>query len=275
MIIEKTVDRINQIYSDKEVAIPKVSRVVIGLGYTGVEISIHDYKSVLGVASTLTNIINSTDCSKIDFAGNLTNQSVLELLKWSFEPPSIKKIVGIAAVNAASQHLFKMLGSYPKVKGDILDYLTIQKSTNVTVIGLMKPLIRKTREKTKNITLVEDTIKISAEFTGLHFRNKIEELKPEELYTDVLFCTGTALINGSIENILKMFVKKAGKIVIIGPSVSMLPDILFEHGVEVVGGMDFFDPESALRVIQEGGGTKLFKTYGKKYNLIKAHNNND
>ncbi|MHA1916468.1 MAG: Rossmann-like domain-containing protein [Promethearchaeota archaeon] len=51
--------------------------------------------------------------------------------------------------------------------------------------------------------------------------------------------------------------------------------MLFEHGVEIVGGMDFFDSESALRVIQEGGGTKMFKTYGKKYNLIKAQYNND
>ncbi|MHA1992378.1 MAG: Rossmann-like domain-containing protein [Candidatus Hodarchaeales archaeon] len=37
----------------------------------------------------------------------------------------------------------------------------------------------------------------------------------------------------------------------------------------MVGGMEIVDSEATLRVLQEGGGTKLFKQYGKKYNLIK------
>ena len=49
----------------------------------------------------------------------------------------------------------------------------------------------------------------------------------------------------------------------------MIPDILFEKGVDIVGGMEIVDSEATLRVLQEGGGTKLFKRYGKKYNLIK------
>ncbi|MHA1886156.1 MAG: Rossmann-like domain-containing protein [Promethearchaeota archaeon] len=270
MILEKTVERIKQIYDNKEIPIPKVSRVVIGLGYTGVEIFTHDNNTILGVASTLTKIINATDCSKINFAGNLTNQPLLELLSWSYSPPSIRKIIGIAALNAASQHLFKTVTTYQDIKGDILDYLNIKKSTTVTIIGLMKPFIRDLHKRTTNITIIEDSIEVTAEFEKFQFKNTIEQLKPEELNTDVLFTTGTTLINDSIESILNLFLKKAGKIVLIGPSVSTLPVILFEYGVDVVGGMEIIDSESALRVIQEGGGTKLFKQYGKKYNLIKA-----
>jgi uncharacterized protein (DUF4213/DUF364 family) len=218
MILEKTVERIKQIYNNKEIPLPKVSRVVIGLGYTGVEIFTHDNKTILGVASTLTKIINATDCSKIDFAGNLTNQPLLELLSWSYGPPNINKIIGIAALNAASQHLFKTVTTYQEVKGDILDYLNIKKSTTVTIIGLMKPFIRDIHKRTMNITIIEDSIEITAEFKEFHFKNTIEQLKPEELNIDVLFTTGTALINDSIESILNLFLKKAGKIVIIGPS---------------------------------------------------------
>jgi uncharacterized protein (DUF4213/DUF364 family) len=270
MILEKTVERIKQIYNNKGIPIPKVSRVVIGLGYTGVEILTHENKTILGVASTLTKIISATDCSKTNFAGNLTNHPLEELMSWSYGPPSINKIIGIAALNAASQNLFKTVTTYEEVKDDILDYLNIKKSTTVTIIGLMKPFIRNLRKRTTNITIIEDSIEISAEFKEFHFKKTIEQLKPEELNVDVLFTTGTALINNSIESILNLFLKKAGKIVIIGPSVSLLPDILFENGIDVVGGMKIIDSESALRVIQEGGGTKLFKQYGKKYNLIKA-----
>ena len=72
-----------------------------------------------------------------------------------------------------------------------------------------------------------------------------------------------------MEKILELFRNKARKIILIGPSASMIPDVLFENGVNIVGGMEIIDSEAILRVLQEGGGTKLFKQYGKKYNLIK------
>ena len=133
----------------------------------------------------------------------------------------------------------------------------------------MKPLIRKIGKVTKSITLVEDSIPISAEFTEFKFRNQIEQLRSKEFSTDILICTGTALINNTFEKILDIFRNKARKIILIGPSASMIPDILFEKGVDIVGGMEIVDSEATLRVLQEGGGTKLFKRYGKKYNLIK------
>ena len=49
----------------------------------------------------------------------------------------------------------------------------------------------------------------------------------------------------------------------------MIPDILFDYGVDIVSGMEIFNSKTAMKVVQEGGGTKYFKKYGKKYNLIK------
>ena len=56
-------------------------------------------------------------------------------------------------------------------------------------------------------------------------------------------------------------------IVLVGPTASFIPDILFDYGVNIIGGLKIFDSKAVLRVIQEGGGTKLFIKYGKKYNL--------
>jgi uncharacterized protein (DUF4213/DUF364 family) len=269
MILKKTVDLIDEFLKDKDILPPKVTNIVVGLGYTGVEVSTYDLEPKLGLAATLPSVITNTDCSKINFAGNLTNKSLAELLNWSYEIPSIKKIIGIATVNAVSQYILKFKNPYPKVKGDYIDYLDIDQDTNIIIIGLMKPLVRKISEKTMKIILVEDTIPNSSEFRNLKFLNNLDELENEVKSTDILFCTGTSLINNTIEKILNLFRKQSKKIIVMGPSVGMLPDILFDHGVDVVGGMEIINSEETLKILQEGGGTKLFKKFGKKYNLIK------
>ncbi|MFX1478201.1 MAG: Rossmann-like domain-containing protein [Promethearchaeota archaeon] len=269
MLIEKTVEIVERFFKKREIMLPKVTKIVIGLGYTGVEINFKGYEPFLGLASTLSSIVNITDCSKIEFAGNLTNRTLTELLEWSYSPPSIKKIVGIATLNSLSQFIITIKNTYTKLKGDLLNYLSITKDTNVTVIGLIKPLIRKIQNLTNKITLIDDTIPISKEFSQLNFKRSIEQLEEEDFLTDILICTGTVLINDTFEQILTRFGKKTPKIIIIGPSASMIPDILFDNGVDIVGGMEIFDSKATLRVLQEGGGTKIFKQYGKKYNLIK------
>jgi uncharacterized protein (DUF4213/DUF364 family) len=269
MILEKTVELIKQTYLIHDVEPPKISKVILGLGYTGVKITTHESDSFLGLAATVPSIVDNTNCSKMEFAGNLTNIALFELMEWSFDPPNIRKIVGLATINAASQHIFKIKNSYTKLKDDLLTQLNIDKGTKITVIGLMKPLIRKLSKITKSITLVENSIPVAAEFNEFKFRNKIDQLRNKDFSTDLLFCTGTSLINNTIERILELFRNKARKIILIGPSASMIPDILFENGVNIVGGMKILDSEAVIRVIQEGGGTKSFKQYGKKYNLIK------
>lgn len=270
MILEKTIDRIKEIYQDHKISPLKVTKIVIGLGYTGVEVSNYVDKSFLGLASTLPTVVNITDCSKINFAGNLTNKPLSELLSWSLEVPSIKKIIGIATLNGLSQHIIEINNTYLKLKEELLSYLRIDQNTRITVIGLMKPLIRKLVKCTNLITIIEDLISVPPEFSSINFRTSVEHLKSEELFTDILFCTGTTLINNTIDKILELFNKKAQKIVIMGPSASLIPDILFDNGVDIVGGMKISNIEATLQVLQEGGGTKLFKQYGKKYNLIKV-----
>ncbi|MFX0106420.1 MAG: Rossmann-like domain-containing protein [Candidatus Hodarchaeota archaeon] len=269
MILEKTVELIKQIYKIRKNVPPKATKVVIGLGYTGVEVTAYAYEPFLGLASTLQSIINRTDCSKINFAGNLTNQSISELLSWSLELPSLKKIIGIATLNGVSQHLLRINNPYTQLEKDLLEYLEISEDTTVTFIGLIKPLIKSINRVTQLITIVEESIPISPEFNNLNFKQNIDQLKNEETFTDILFCTGTTLINNTLESILEKFKRKARKIILLGPTASMIPDILFDYGVDIVGGMEFFDSEATLKILQEGGGTKLFKKYGKKYNLMK------
>jgi len=269
MILEKTVNVIKQIYKIHRIIPPKITKVVVGLGYTCVEVSAYAYKPFLGLASTLPSVISNTNCSKINFAGELTNYSISELLSWSYEVPSLKKTIGIATLNGVSQHILKIINPYKKFKGNLVDLLNINEKTNVTFIGLMKPLIKEIGKASQLITIVEDSLTISPEFKKFKFRHDINQLEDNELITDLLFCTGTTLINNTLELILEKFKKKAQKIIIIGPTASLIPDILFDYGVNIVGGIEIFNSQATMQIVQEGGGTKLFKKYGKKYNLIK------
>ncbi|MHA1291507.1 MAG: Rossmann-like domain-containing protein [Promethearchaeota archaeon] len=269
MILEKTIEVIKQIYKIHRIIPPKINRVVIGIRYTGVELSTFGYGMILGVAYTLPEIIKKTDCNKIKFVGSLTKKNIFELMEWSFGPLNLGKIIGIATLNAVSQHILQIMNPYKKVKDDLFDILKIEKNSKVIFIGLIRPIIEKMRKTTDSIVIIEDTQQPPEEFNYIEYRKNINQLRDYDLETDVLICTGTTLINNTLENILKLFKNKARTIAIIGPSVSMIPDVLFDYGIDIVGGMTFKDSDTVIRIIQEGGGTKNFKHYGKKYNLIK------
>ena len=269
MILENTVKLVLDIYKYHKILPPKVSKVILGLGYTGVQLISYAYDPFLGLASTLPNIIRSTNCTKIDFAGSLTDKSFKELMSWSYQLPSLEKIIGIATLNAASQHILAVQNPYKKVEGNLLDFLKIRKNTKITFIGFMKPMIRNILNKTKFVNIIDDNPVIRKTYHGIPILSDIDDLKKSDLSIDILFCTGTSLINNTFERILSEFKKQAKKIVLIGPSISFLPDILFDKGVDIVGGMNIIDSESTIKVLQEGGGTKNFKKFGNKYNFIK------
>lgn len=269
MILENTLNLVKQIYKIHKIIPPKVTQVVVGLGYTGVELTTYAYDPFLGLASTLTSIINNTDCSKISFAGNLTSFHLNDLLNWSIQAPSIKKIIGIATLNGASQHILKILNPYKKSEKSLLELIEIKKDTKITFIGFIKPLIREISKITKSIRIIEDTMVITPEFRHFKCQKSYTQLVDEEITTDILICTGTTLINNTLETILEKFKRKAGKIIVLGPTASMIPDILFDYGVDIVGGMEIINSISTMKILKESGGTKLFKKFGKKYNLIK------
>ena len=73
MILEKTIQLIKKIYRGHKITPPKVTRVVIGLRYSAVEIAAYSCDPFLGLAYTLPSVIAKINCSKINFAGSLTD----------------------------------------------------------------------------------------------------------------------------------------------------------------------------------------------------------
>jgi len=269
MILEKTVELVKQIYKYHKILAPRITQVVIGLGYTGVEISAYCYEPFLGLAQTLPQVINGTDCSKIKFAGDLTEKTVTELLEWTTKPPSLEKIIGIATLNAVSQHILEIINPYNEIKKDLIRFLKINKQSKIIFIGFIEPMIKRIKKLTDFITIIDDNPFINQSSDRCLIKKNINELKEHELSVDVLFCSGTSLINNTLEDILSLFKRNANYIALIGPTVSFIPDILFDSGVDIVGGLKVNDSKSVLKVLQEGGGMKAFKQHCRKFNFIK------
>ncbi|MFX0058216.1 MAG: Rossmann-like domain-containing protein [Candidatus Heimdallarchaeota archaeon] len=267
MILEKTLELIKQIYKYHKIVAPKITNVVIGLGYTGVEVSAYCYEPILGLAQTLPNIIRNFDCSKIDYAGNLMKLPLTEILSWVTEKPSLQKIIGIATLNAVSQHILEIENPYKELQDDLLEFLKINQNSRILFIGNIRPLIKKVYRLTKYITIVDNNpyLEFSNNFS---VKQSVDELSDEEVKADIVFCSGSSLITDSLEDILSLF-RKDTYIIVLGPTVSFIPEILFDYGVDIVGGIKIIDSKCTIQVLKEAGGTKIFKEYGKKYNFIR------
>ncbi|MEM2056886.1 MAG: DUF364 domain-containing protein [Thermoproteota archaeon] len=86
----------------------------------------------------------------------------------------------------------------------------------------------------------------------------------------VAIITGSAFVNKTIERLLELS-SNTREVLVVGPTASMLPDLLFKRGVTAVGGIRITDVEKMLRVVSEAGGTRaLLKTCAEKYTILKC-----
>lgn len=88
----------------------------------------------------------------------------------------------------------------------------------------------------------------------------IEETGRVVPWADTLIITGTTLINGTLEHLLEL-ARPEATVVVLGPTVSILPDALFARGVDIVGGDAVTDPDRLPDILAEGSSGYHF--YGK------------
>ena len=77
-----------------------------------------------------------------------------------------------------------------------------------------------------------------------------EYLIPE---CDLLIATGSTLINKSLERILALAKKSRAYTVILGPS-TIMSEVLFDYGADMIAGSEVLKPEAILKKISQSGG---------------------
>ncbi len=81
----------------------------------------------------------------------------------------------------------------------------------------------------------------------------------------------TIVIKSSSETPLSLLelTKNAREVAIIGATAGILPEVLFEHGVTLIGGVKIVDAVKMMQVVSEGGGTPALKS-AVKFVTIKS-----
>jgi len=154
-----------------------------------------------------------------------------------------QKVLGMGAINAISQYLFKRSGYTMPAGGKTVSHLALEKGDHVGMVGFFPPLVEQVREMGLRLTVVE----LDEQWLQNDERFEVT-LDPVKLGDcNKIICTGTVLVNQTIDDLLSHF-SNATQISIVGPTVGCLPDPLFDRGITQLGGCKVLDSAQFLRL---------------------------
>lgn len=174
--------------------------------------------------------------------GRLESLPISELLTWTDSPVPLERSISVAAVNS-----LLLPPSTPCFAGNALEFAgSLAKGKKAVMIG--------------HFPHHEVISSVAREFTILEKRPQTGDLPaeaaPEVLPdADVVAMTGVTCLNDTIEDLLKL--KKPGSTwIVLGPTVPLSP-VLFDFGVDVVGGAWASDPDEVERMLAHGATARV------------------
>jgi uncharacterized protein (DUF4213/DUF364 family) len=176
--------------------------------------------------------------SPADYAG----RPALEVARLFASGDPVERALGLAAINAVTQHVYRRAGYEPDLAADSLGSLALQSGDRVGMIGYFPPLVPRVRALGLPLTVVELRAELAREEPGLTVT-----LDPKRL-TDCnkIVSTSTVLLNDTLEEILG-HCRHAEALALVGPSASCFPDPLFARGVTSLGGYWVLDAQTFMR----------------------------
>lgn len=243
-----------------------IDDVRIGLFMTALKLS----DKTVGLTSTLPGIEIHHPREKRDFGPFTPNQiiglKVIDLLE-SDKKNGLVDTLKVAVLNALSSTLIDN-GSYKLIREtDPIDLMDWDACENVAMVGAFHSYIRKIAVKNKKLCVLEFNPDMLQGQDKQYYvpAEDYEKILPN---ADVIIITGLTVVNNTIDNLLKVANPKA-QIMVTGPSSSFIPDVLFQHGVKIVGGVKINDPDALMNLVSQGGtGYHTFKYGCEKICLI-------
>jgi len=253
-ILEETIDYVKNSLNDIIHDIT-IERAVIGIFFSGVILN----NGHAGISATPIKEIPEAVCCpssarSMPNAGHLTERSVVKYLKDATSNIPMKKAMGIAVLSALSSYCREIgltEGYDMEVGVDALDCVDLRDDTYPVLIGAIGPFLRVLKSRKKPFSVVElDTSTLKPDELPFYVPpDKTGEIVPK---ADVLVITGTTLINGTLEGILEI-ARPDTKVVVVGPTASILPHAFFKRGVDILGGDIITHPQKMLDTLAEGG----------------------
>lgn len=233
----------------------KLSGVCVSLCYTAVMLD----NGYVGLCHTPTEDIAHTHWGRRrDFYGS----NALEAAQLANSFDMIERAVGIATLNALSQHLMDFESYERQFEADIFDVIDVKKDDSVAVVGYIRPLVGKLRPKVREVHVFERNLQLRGDALPDAFADSI---LPK---ADVVIISGSSLTNGTIDKLLELS-KNARFVAVAGPSAGTLPEPFLERGVRVIAGVRAKD-EAVLNAVAEAKPFIAFKNLVEKYVITKS-----
>lgn len=264
MIVKKTFELLKGGYGDTGNLL--IDDVRIGLFLTAVRLS----DGSMGAASSLVDEHPFCTKNERDFGEftplNIKGKSIKEL----FESDKDSRLVSslrTACVNAVSTRVLNS-GRYQVIEDtDPIELVDLNGNRTITLVGAFQSYISKisgTGNKLNVLEFNENSLKPEHRkyFVPAAEYDKIIPL------SDVVIITGQTLVNETIGGLLSV-IKDDTQVIVTGPSGSMLPDILFGHGVSIIGAMKITRPGLVFDVVSQAGlGYHLFRYCAAKICIL-------
>ena len=246
----------------------KITDVRIGLFISAVQLS----DGSCGVASS--DVGGQPHCAKKnrDFGDftplKIKGQKVMELFETD-KRSNLTDTLKIAVLNAISSRLLSASDYKVLVNCDPIDLIELKSQKTITIIGGFQSYIQKISETNNKLYVLELNENALNEDQKKFYVPAIEYAKILPL-SDIVIITGLTLVNNTIDGLLSAIAPKA-QVIVTGPSSSLIPDILFENGVSIIGATRITNPDLCFQVVGEGGaGYHLFEYCAQKICILNG-----
>lgn len=220
----------------------KVQDVRAGLGYTGLM-----YESgECGLAYTFRNELGD-GCGTLGQAGTLVGMDAEEIILWAKEKHRLKAAIGLAAINALLNDPAKGWDT-----GNVMSAFDLNEQESFGMVGEFNPILKHVKGMTKHIYVFEQNV---PEGSDLLSSEDIPQYLP---LCDVVVLTATSIINHSFDEV-SSYCKNAKEVCLVGPSTPLCPDVFRKYNITLLAGSVVKEPERALEIISQGGGTMALK----------------
>lgn len=233
----------------------EIERVVIGLFFTGVKLSTgHAGSAATPVKDIPEAVCCPSSAMEMPFPGKMRGRKAERFFEDALEGSGVRRALAIAVINALAQTAVSRHGS-PGADLlhdlDAFEAVAVQPHETAVVVGAFVPFLRGLRAigATHYVLEKDPTTLKPIEMPFYRPAEMAPEIVP---LADVLLVTGTTLINGSLEGLLSL-AKPDARVVVVGPTVTQIPDAFFRRGCHLVGGIEITDPDAFLDVLAEGG----------------------
>jgi len=180
---------------------------------------------------------------RIDVAG----VPALELADRYRSADPLARALGLAAINALSQHLFGRAGYDPPVATDSIGLLDPRPGERIGMVGWFPPLTRRILDAGASLVVIELDASLAGERDGF-----VVTLDHRELAScDKVLSTTTLMLNDTLDEVIAACAH-ARSLVMVGPGGGCVPDPLFARGVTALGGTAIVDRDGFVGALARG-----------------------